>query len=160
MPFTVLAIEGLEQLDAEWRAALAGIARGMSRGVELGVEAGAEQARSQHRYRDRSGGLTGSIRGYLERTATVAGGEAVGVLKAGKAYASFVEEGTAAHEILPRRAGVLSFDVDGQQVFAKRVNHPGTPSMPFMGPALQKAGRVAEAEVEVAIERAAAEMSR
>lgn len=35
-------------------------------------------------------------------------------------------EGTRPHEIRPRRAKLLAFEVDGQVVFATVVHHPGT----------------------------------
>lgn len=40
--------------------------------------------------------------------------------------ATFTEEGTSPHVIVPRRAKVLAFQVGGRTVFARRVNHPGT----------------------------------
>lgn len=42
-------------------------------------------------------------------------------------YAAFVERGTAPHIIQPRSPdGVLRFEVGGEIIFAKYVNHPGT----------------------------------
>lgn len=41
-------------------------------------------------------------------------------------YAEMIENGTAAHEIRPRTASVLAFEVGGEKVFAMVVNHPGT----------------------------------
>lgn len=149
-------IEGVEEVRAAWASALGDIAKGLTVGVERGVEDAAAEARASHRYKDRTGVLTGSIRGYLKSgAAPVDGGEAVGFLEAKAAYASFVEEGTRPHEILPRRANFLRWeDTDGIH-FAKRVQHPGGPSLPFMGPALQRAERIVEVEVELGIERAA-----
>jgi len=47
-------------------------------------------------------------------------------------YAEMVHEGTAPHVILPRTpGGVLVFQSNGRTVFAKRVNHPGTPANPY-----------------------------
>lgn len=150
-------VEGVEEVQAAWQAALADIAHGMTRGVERGVEDAANEARSTHRYKDRTGALTGSIRGFLRAAASpVDGGEALGVLEASARYASYVEEGTTPHVIEARRAKALRWvDSDGVH-FAKRVNHPGGRSIPFMGPAVLKVERVVEVEVELAIERAAA----
>ena len=49
----------------------------------------------------------------------------------GQFYGHFVREGTVPHEIRPVRASVLRFVVDGQVVFAKKVNHPGTDPNPY-----------------------------
>lgn len=38
----------------------------------------------------------------------------------------WIRDGTAPHEIRPRVASVLSFDVGGEHVFARLVHHPGT----------------------------------
>ena len=53
-------------------------------------------------------------------------------------YASFVEFGTAAHEITPTNAKVLAFKSGGKMVFAKKVMHPGTPANPFMKRGIEK----------------------
>lgn len=50
------------------------------------------------------------------------------------AYAAAVEYGTRPHTILPRSRKVLKFNVGGREVFARKVNHPGTRPQPFMGP--------------------------
>jgi len=54
-------------------------------------------------------------------------------------YASWVENGTRPHEILPRRKKVLRFVQHGEVRFAKRVFHPGTKPRPFMQEAQDKA---------------------
>lgn len=160
MQFTV-DIEGLDELERDWSDAVGALADGVTRGVERGVTEGAAQARASHPYQDRTGALTGSIEGFLERSASrTAGGEAVGVLKAGKRYASFVEGGTAPHTITPKKGGPLTFEVGGEWVSTREVKHPGTREMPFMGPAVLKAERVIEVEAEVAADRAAAIMNR
>lgn len=43
-------------------------------------------------------------------------------------YAEMLDEGTRPHVIVPRNAKVLVFNVGGDTVFARRVNHPGFPS--------------------------------
>lgn len=49
----------------------------------------------------------------------------------------FLEYGTRAHKIRPKRAKALRFTGrSGQPVFAREVNHPGTKADPFMGPAV------------------------
>lgn len=51
-------------------------------------------------------------------------------------YAAAVHNGTKAHDIYPKSASVLAFDVGGQTVFAAFVHHPGTKGVPFLTRAL------------------------
>jgi hypothetical protein len=171
-------------MERAWDAAAGALAEGITRGVERGVEAGADEARSRHPYKEGTGALTGSIRGYLERAAVRgAGGEAVGVLEAGAKHASWVESGTQPHDIYPKQGQgfvgplpkgqgrrnkkdigthrvALRWQADGQTHFASMVHHPGGKPYPFMGPAVLKAERVIEVEVELAAERVAEIMER
>jgi HK97 gp10 family phage protein len=53
-------------------------------------------------------------------------------------YGGYVEFGTKAHEIKPKSpTGVLVFKINGQKVFAKKVNHPGTKAQPYVRPAFE-----------------------
>lgn len=55
-------------------------------------------------------------------------------------YGAHVEYGTDPHEIRPRHAKALHWvDADGNEVFRKRVWHPGTSPRPYMRPAFEKA---------------------
>ena len=55
------------------------------------------------------------------------------VIAAQQPYALYVHEGTKPHTILPKKAGgVLHFMIDGQDVFARSVNHPGTKANKFL----------------------------
>lgn len=51
------------------------------------------------------------------------------------AYAAYVEKGTAPHVIT---GDPLHFYADGEEVFATRVEHPGTPAQPYLRPALRE----------------------
>ncbi len=160
-----------DELERDWAASCRVLSDGVRRGVAMGVTEGAAQARSDHPYKDHTGTLTKSIRGYVEASAP---GAAEGVIEATAPYASFVEEGTAAHEIRPKegyramgplRRGqsrrklndvgthriALRWTSNGQVFFARVVHHPGGKPYPFMGPAVLKAERVIEREVDVAI---------
>ena len=57
-------------------------------------------------------------------------------------YAAILEFGgkTSAHEILPDKAKVLSFLIDGKRVFARRVQHPGSTfaARSYLGSALEE----------------------
>lgn len=47
-------------------------------------------------------------------------------------YSAALEYGTKPHVIEPKAAKALHFQSDGQDVFAKRVNHPGTKPLAIM----------------------------
>jgi HK97 gp10 family phage protein len=70
-------------------------------------------------------------------------------------YAIYVEEGTKPHLIKPKSpGGTLRFVIDGQVVYAKSVQHPGTKAQPFIVPAFMAwvdtlGTLAAEANVEV-----------
>lgn len=56
-------------------------------------------------------------------------------------YAADVEFGTAPHTITANGSGYLRFTVDGEVIFRKSVDHPGTPAQPYLGPALDASRR-------------------
>ena len=59
-------------------------------------------------------------------------------------YAAIQEYGgkTAAHEILPDKARVLAFVMNGKQIFARRIQHPGSqiPERSYLRSALDEQG--------------------
>lgn len=63
------------------------------------------------------------------------------VVGSNEEHAPFVEFGTAPHTITPNGAQVLNFTVNGTDVFAGRVDHPGTDAQPYLRPALDSAER-------------------
>ena len=62
----------------------------------------------------------------------------------GVPYAAIQEYGgkTAAHEILPDKARVLAFALNGKQIFARRIQHPGSqiPERSYLRSALEEQG--------------------
>ena len=80
---------------------------------------------------------TGALKQSIE---AVAGDDPMSVLLiAGKPYARFLEYGTRPHTIEARNAKALAFRSGGQEVFAKRVQHPGIPEgkYSFLRPAVE-----------------------
>lgn len=68
------------------------------------------------------------------------GGEFQGVVNVRHPAALYVTGGTRPHIIRPRRpGGVLRFTVNGQVVYARYVNHPGTRRNDFLKDALRAA---------------------
>lgn len=151
------------------------LGRMTARAVRIGLEDGANRARTQHKHRKQTGYLTrpdvlyGKVIvsnddqtwGYLENEAD---------------YAGYVEDGTDPHVIRPidywggskprHRSGsdagkvvknpthgagrgkFLRFRIGGRVIFARFVNHPGTPPLPFMVPASEFAAKRIEEETE------------
>lgn len=57
---------------------------------------------------------------------------------ANASYSADIEYGTKPHIIEPKNANALHFTTDGQDVFTKKVNHPGTKPNPVMRNAAHK----------------------
>ena len=145
-------IEGEDDLRRAWSAALRHVSDGIRAGVQKGVDEGAAEARTRHAYTDRTGNLTGKTSG---RVITSTHGGAEGEIVADAPYASFVEEGTKPHEIVPRRGQWLAWEAaQGDWHFARRVNHPGSKPYPFMGLAYLKCERVVLREVDIGVAKA------
>lgn len=114
-------------------------------------------ARTTTLFRDRSGNLRRSIlRGPI--TGSFRGDDLAIDLMAGVGlrYGRFVHDGTAPHEIRPRRREALRMVIGGRFVFAKKVNHPGTAPRPFLAVAVAETTPNAERSLAQAIELAAA----
>lgn len=60
-----------------------------------------------------------------------------GTVGVGEKYGIFVELGTKPHVITPKRGRMLRFKINGQYVYARRVNHPGTKGLYFMKEGLE-----------------------
>lgn len=74
------------------------------------------------------------------------------------AHAAIIEFGSAPHEITPSSSKVLAFEIEGVQVFARHVSHPGTAPQFIISRALQAyADQIVEAVragVEATLEEA------
>jgi hypothetical protein len=153
----VITVNLEASIEEGWAKMRAALADGIKLAVQNAVREGAQEARQVHRYKDRSGNLTRSIRGTL---VSYDRDGAVGEIAADAKYASFVEEGTRPHVINARPGKTLRWESeDGSVHFARSVNHPGTRSQPFMGPAYLRAERVLEAGINAAIASAEAELT-
>lgn len=90
-------------------------------------------ARTSRLYKSHTYGLQKSITGSLVSPTH-------SQTKAAAKYAGYVENGTRAHFIFPkRRGGMLRFMWHGKLTFREWVFHPGTKSRPFMAEAAKKA---------------------
>lgn len=64
-----------------------------------------------------------------------------------------LETGTSPHLIEPVFAKVLHFQINGEDIFAKRVNHPGTVAQPHFKPALNMNKLVYKQKIGEALRR-------
>jgi HK97 gp10 family phage protein len=124
-------VKGLAQLEE----ALKEIGEQSRKALRSGVRAGLVviQKDARTRINNISGDLAKSL--TISVRVTPDQGTVTGKLKAGKKQghiARFVELGTAAHEIKPRRAKALQ--LHGRQIVEK-VDHPGARPKPFLRPA-------------------------
>jgi len=119
------------------------------------AEEGRDEAKRVGAFEDHTGKLRSEIRaehGQLEPT----GGS--WDIVAPTPYALFVEGGTRPHPIVARRAANLHFwwAREGRWFHGRKVNHPGTRPLPFMGPAHIKAEAALVARLETELGRIAA----
>jgi len=70
--------------------------------------------------------------GNLQQSITLRYSNDVAVISAHKEYAPFVEFGTRAHKIFPRRRYALKIPTANGHVLRKSANHPGSKPYPFM----------------------------
>lgn len=134
-----VSVKGIPQL----RARLEGLKRSRVEISKTWALRTTALAKEKHQPHKKTGVTSASIapRNVSEHGAEVhAGGAAV-----------YLEEGTRAHDIRPRKAKVLAFAPNGTGrlsgaprkggpvIFAKKVHHPGTKAYPFLGPAAHEA---------------------
>jgi hypothetical protein len=81
---------------------------------------------------------TGRLRSGHREEVGVRAGRVYGLVTNDVEYAELVHEGTGPYTIRPRRpGGVLRFETDGQVVFARSVQHPGTKGQPWLREAME-----------------------
>lgn len=129
-------VTGLAELDAALRDFTSKLQRRyLSRALRAGAKVIQAEARSL--IQNRTGLLARSIVVRSARRDGAASRISVGVRKGGKKssafYARYVELGTRAHEIKPKR-GALA--INGRVVRAAK--HPGSRAKPFLRPALER----------------------
>src|SRR5690554_6340338 len=85
---------------------------------------------------------TGRLRASGSMRIAERGSSVVGQVEYTANYAAAVHNGTRPHVIVPRRGRSLRFQVGDRTVYARRVNHPGTPARPYLATArVEVAGR-------------------
>lgn len=156
MSITV-TLEGVEELERAWENAVIVIQVGARNAVQRAVEEGAAEARAKHAFTNRTGELEASIVGRMLGSESGEGStiKHVGEIRAGKFYASWVEDGRGP---ITAKGKALRFEIGGTVFFRKSVK--ASQPKPFMGIAYIKAERVLQREIEAAIPRAQALLDR
>lgn len=72
-------------------------------------------------------------------------------------HADFIENGTRPHVIEARRVRYLRFIVNGELLFRRRVNHPGTKARPFTALASAAGQMAMKASADAGVSRLARE---
>ncbi len=158
--------EFLSEIAATDRTMVAGIRDA----VDTACRAGADEAKRNHRFKRRTGDLEDKITGQqISSSERGAKGEVVSA----SLHSALVNDGTPAHMIYPkagaeemgplpagqsrggRKTGkrALAFEVNGEQVFAARVHHPGTTADPFFDHGVAETDRVLTREVEAVMDK-------
>ena len=132
------------------RAADEELARALRFAVEQSTNEAEIVARGTRKYQDRTGALTDSIDGRLTSAGPL---RADGVFEATAPHAGYVDGGTRAHEIRPRKAKVLAFERGGRTVFARSVQHPGTRPDGFFQRGAAAAETTLERQAQVGVAR-------
>lgn len=101
----------------------------VKRGTRVQIEARRLVGKKSHNLENR----------IVKRIVMINNVPAVQIGVVGVPYALFHHEGTQPHVIEARRARALRFEVGGNVVFARRVNHPGTRPNRFLLNALRVA---------------------
>lgn len=82
---------------------------------------------------------TGTLRQSVNATpASISGDGVSSSVGTNVFYALIHELGCGPYTIVPKNASVLSFKIGGQQVFTKKVNHPGFPARRMFETALEE----------------------
>lgn len=124
--------------------------RGVAKAVATATSAGLSEARSS------APTDTGELRSKIDgQVLSSTSGEIVSRAQ----HSSYVNSGTKAHTIEPRRKSVLRFEGGDGPVFARRVQHPGTAAQPFMDEAERTAQSTLTSKTVATVDAAAAKFN-
>ncbi len=137
--------------SAACRKALAKTAKAIASDTERALDSALTLAQRYARASDKWKSRTGTLRNSIGRAKE---SQYAGIVVANAPYATYLENGTRAHDILPRNGKFLRFRVNGATVFSRGVKHPGTKATHFMQDAVQYAAPFLRRDVETAVRHA------
>ncbi len=94
------------------------------------------------------------IDGIVQVPETMSSVGGTGRVESTAAHSRPVAEGSKPHEIVPKRADLLRFEVGGTTVFARRVQHPGNPANLFWWRSILEMRRTFRKIVSANVQRA------
>jgi hypothetical protein len=109
------------------------VKQAVSIAVQQAGERAAENARLTPLFKD---GKRAATRGTIKFRMAGSSGKLIA-----RGASHFLEWGTKAHVISPKKGKMLRFAVAGNMVFARKVQHPGTRPRPFMRDAREVGAR-------------------
>lgn len=128
-----VVIEGVEEIVAEMKRRGINVTQGLTAICNAAADVVLESAQAK------AAGVSSRVSASMEKETLEASGQhvvvGVGPNRKRGWIAHFLEFGTAAHWIRPRKAKALRL-ADGSLV--RRVHHPGTAARPFMRPAFDE----------------------
>ncbi len=127
MPEISIRIDGLAELQSRCEKIAIGIPQEAKNALIASTDVVRNKAREIAPYK------TGNLRRSIK--SKVSGW--IGLIYVEAVYGAAVEFGRAASVITPILKKALAFRINGQLVFARRVNHPGTQPKPYLKPALE-----------------------
>ena len=68
------------------------------------------------------------------------------------AYAAVQNDGSDPYEIFPRNAQVLAFEIGGEMIFAKRVQHPGIEGTGYIDESIEQTESRVDEFVSIALD--------
>lgn len=113
--------------------------------LKAGMAAAESSAKGASEFKDRTGDTRGSVK-------AVYSGALRGFVEA-RGASQFLEWGTPPHKIVAK-GRALRFVVNGEVIFRKMVNHPGTAPRPYMREARERAVTAIEYGAEIYFGRA------
>jgi len=138
-------VKPFEQIVPDAAAFDAEVVGGLQHAVSHSITVTTMKARSEHAWKDQ----TYATRDSLEPEVTDESNGAHASLKA-EGNAARLHEGTPPHRIEAKNARFLKFEMGGETMFRRAVNHPGTKPDPY----LDNAAAAGEEDLDMAVDAA------
>lgn len=145
-----LDLSGLDDLQKRFDARTARIGQECTAAVKEQLTATQNLAKSLAP-RGETGDL---IKGIVQQWDSMSANGMIGSVESRAAHSRPVADGAKPHEIMPRNASVLRFQIGSKTVFARRVSHPGNAANLFWWRAIQATRQTFRTLVSEHVQRA------